>query len=128
MLTGPDITGPASGFATGTDKHAFLAGNFVLRTTLPTGPVSVPGQRLSTAAEAFAVLRGTGNAEQDASTPLAVIAVRRGTGTFATDRGTRTLPAWSFRFAGVTEPALLLAIPAAERWPRPGMPSAIAAR
>src|SRR6185503_17789637 len=45
-----------------------------------------------------------------------------GTGTFSTDRGTRSLPAWIFRFTNVVDPALVLAIPPTDRWPRPGMP------
>ena len=37
--------------------------------------------------------------------------------------GTRSLPAWSFRFASVTNPALVLAVPTTDRWPQPGMPT-----
>jgi hypothetical protein len=41
---------------------------------------------------------------------LAVTSVRLGTGLFATDRGLRQLPAWLFGFAGVRDPAAVLAV------------------
>ena len=123
VLTGPDIIDPASGFASGGDKSAYIAGSFELRTTLPVGPVTVNGQRISSAAEALAEFSNVGGAKEPGSTPLAITRVELGTGTFSTDRGMREFPAWSFQFAGVAEPALVLAIPPADRWPRPGMPT-----
>jgi hypothetical protein len=123
VLTGPDVIDPASGFASGGDKLAYISGSYELTTTLPAGPVTVNGQRISSAAEALAELSSGGGVKQPGSTPLAITRAELGTGAFPTDRGMRTLPAWSFRFAGVAEPALVLAIPPADRWPRPGMPT-----
>jgi hypothetical protein len=122
VLTGPDVLDPASGFGSGNGKLAFISGDFELRTTLPVAPVTVKGQRISSAAEALAELRGEGTKPPEA-TPLAITGVGLSIGTFPTDRGARELPAWSFRFAGVAEPALVLAISPADRWPRPGMPT-----
>ena len=122
VLTGSDIVDPTNGFPNGGDKAAYVAGLFTLRTTLPTGPSTMNGQRLSSAADALADLRGMGGGKDAGPAGLAIIAVRLGTATFSTDRGRRTLPAWSFRFPGVAEPAFVLAIPSADRWPRPGMP------
>ena len=123
VLTGPDILNPASGFTGGEDKWAYISGSFELRTTLPIAPVTVAGQLLSSAAEALAEFRSEDGTEEPGTTSLAITGVELSTGTFSTDRGVRELPAWSFRFDGVAEPALVLAIPAADRWPRPGMPT-----
>ena len=123
VLTGPNVLGPASGFASGEDKWAFISGDFELRTSLPAGPMDVGGQQLSSAAEALAELRSEGGATEPESTPLAITGVEPSTGTFSTDRGIRELPAWSFRVDRLAEPVLVLAISAADRWPRPGMPT-----
>lgn len=125
VLTGPEIVDPAGGFPDGDAKLAYISGSFVLRATLPAKPPIVRGQRLSTAAEALAELRGAGSGKQAGPTPapLAITAARLDTAPFSTDRGTRTLPAWSFRFAGVAGPAFVLAVPPADRWPHPGMPT-----
>jgi len=124
VLAGPDILDPATGFPDGDSKVAYLTGKYQLRTTLPAGPATVDGQRILSAAGALAALRGAGSTGPSVSTPLTITVVRLETATFATDRGPRTLPAWSFRFAGVAGPARVLAVPAADRWPHSGMPAA----
>lgn len=124
VLTGPAILDPASGFPADDSKLAYVSGAYQLKTTLPTGPATVDGQRIVSAADALAVLRGAAGSGPSVPTPLAITEVRLGTATFSTDRGLRILPAWSFRFAGVAEAAQVLAVPAADRWPRPGMPTA----
>jgi hypothetical protein len=121
VLTAPDILDPVHGFPNGDDKMAYISGDFELTAALPTGPSSVDGQRVITAAEALAQLRSQGDG-QPVPTSLRITAVTFGTASFATDRGIRSLPAWTFRFAGVTDPAMVLAIPSTDRWPLPGMP------
>lgn len=123
VLTGPAIIDPASGFpADGAAKLAYVYGSFELATTLPTGPATVNGQQVSTAAQALAELRDQGDGKKPALKPLPITGVEFGSGTFSTDRGQRTLPAWTFHFAGVSDPARVLAVPPFDRWPLPGMP------
>jgi hypothetical protein len=123
VLAGPDIVDPATGFPNGDDKEAYIYGRFELKTTLPAGPAIVNGQPVISAAEALAVLRSQGHGEKPPKpTSLMVTSAKLGTADFPTDRGVRSLPAWVFRFAGVSNPAMVLAIPATDRWPRPGMP------
>jgi hypothetical protein len=124
VLTGSAIIDPAGGFPVDDSKLAYVSGSFRLTTALPAGPVTVHGQRIGSAEDALAELRKAGSPGPPVSTPpLAITAVRLDTATFSTDRGPRTLPAWSFRFAGVAEPGRVLAVPAADRWPHPGMPT-----
>jgi len=124
VLTGPAILDPANGFpADGDAKMAYIEGDFQLKTTLPTEPSTVNGQQVITAAQALAELRSQGDGKQPVPKPLPITDAMLGTGRFSTDRGARSLPAWTFRFAGVTNPALVLAIPPTDRWPLPGMPT-----
>jgi hypothetical protein len=123
VLTGPAVIDPTSGFAGGPDKLAYASGSFDLRTELPAAPAAVDGQPIMSAAQAFAALRGSGSGSQQSAPALVISGVTLGTGTFSTDRGPRSLPAWIFRFAAVADPAAVLAIPTADRWPRPGMPT-----
>lgn len=124
VLTGPDIVDPTSGFRNDDDKMAYIYGSFELKTTLPAGPAIVNGQQLITAAQALAELRAQGYGGKPLKlTSLMVTSVRLSTAKFSTDRGVRSLPAWTFRFAGVADPAQVLAVPPTDRWPRPGMPT-----
>lgn len=123
VLTGPEILDPVNGFTPDGDaKLAYIYGEFELKTTLPTGPSTANGQPVITAAQALAVLRSQGDGKKPAAKPVQITAVSLGTGSFSTDRGRRTLPAWTFRFAGVTNPAMVLAIPQTDRWPLADMP------
>jgi hypothetical protein len=127
VLTGPFINDPGPGFPDGDAKLAYLSGAIDLATALPTGTTMPNGQRIISASEAFTALRAMGSANKPGATRLTIIGVRLGSGTFATDRGPRSLPTWNFTFTGMPQPAQVLAIPAADRWPRPGMPATDAA-
>jgi hypothetical protein len=121
VLTGDDTVDP-KGFAT-ENPNMVHSGRFQLRATLPAGPGTVNGQPVRSAADALAELRSVGVTVPIGSAPLTITAVRLDTATFWTDRGSRKQLAWSFRFAGAAEPAYVLAVPPADRWPRPGMPT-----
>jgi hypothetical protein len=122
VLTGPAILDPREGFPTGDAKLAYTDGEFDLKTTLPTGPSTVDGQPVDTAAQALAELRSLGDSKHPERSPLQITEVTFGNGTFSTDRGTRSLPAWIFHFTNVVNPALVLAIPPTDRWPLADMP------
>lgn len=80
ILLGDPVTVP--GFTTGEAKVAFMEGQID-----PAG--NVPPE----AAEAFKRLTKPANG----TTPLRVLSVAKGTASFATDRGNKQLPAWTFR-------------------------------
>jgi hypothetical protein len=123
VLTGPTINDPGPGFPDGDAKLAYLSGAIDLATALPAGTRTPNGQHIISASKAFTALRAMGSANKPGATRLTITGVRLGAGTFATDRGPRSLPTWDFTFAGMPQPAQVLAIPAADRWPRPGMPA-----
>ena len=125
VLTGPAIIDPHSGFPMGDDKSEYVSGRIALATALPSGPASVAGQSIITANAAFALLSTppTAGGTYPISASLKVIDIRLGTAVFSTDRGPRSLPTWTFTFAGVAGPANVLAVPAADRWPLAGMPA-----
>jgi hypothetical protein len=107
------VLDPATGFTTGEAKIAYIDGDFKLDTTLPTRPDRADGYRLLTARGGFRLLRSsTGDIPAPApdGPALKVTIVRLGSGTFETDRGKAKLPAWLFYFAGVKDPAVVLAI------------------
>jgi hypothetical protein len=122
VLAGPAIDDPATGFPNGDDKLAYMSGHFTVATTLPGGSASWQQHPLSTADQALADLRNSGQGSLTGAS-LSITAVKLGTATFSTDRGQRSLPAWVFRFAGVSEPASVLAIAPANRWPKAPPPS-----
>jgi hypothetical protein len=122
VLTGPVIDDPATGFGNGDDKLAYISGHFTAASTLPGGSGSWQQQPLSTADQALADLRNSGQGSLTGAS-LSITAVKLGTATFSTDRGQRSLPAWVFRFAGVPDPASVLAIAPANRWPKAPRPS-----
>jgi hypothetical protein len=117
VLTGPTINDPSTGF-TGDDKEAYISGHFTVATTLPSSSSTWKQQPLITAAQALADLRSSPPGAPSTSTYLLVTEVHLGTATFSTDRGQRPLPAWLFTFAGVRNPASVLAIAPADRWPK----------
>jgi len=121
VLTGPAINDPSSGFPNGPDKIAYIVGNFDLGVAL-SAPAQTSGEQLATAASALEMLRGTRTGGPPTDARLTITDVHLGTSTFSTDRGQRTLPAWIFAFAGVADPASVLAVPAADRWPHAGTP------
>ena len=109
ILAGPRVADPRSGFPTGAAKLAYLEGAFELPATLPPGPAAA-GFPLITSRAAAGVLRSAAAKGPPTAGRLTVTSVRLGTGVFATDRGFRQLPAWLFGFAGVTDPAAVLAV------------------
>ena len=110
ILAGPRVADPRSGFPTGAAKLAYLEGAFELPATLPPGPAAAAGFPLITSRAAAGVLRSAAAKGPPTAGRLTVTSVRLGTGVFATDRGFRQLPAWLFGFAGVTDPAAVLAV------------------
>jgi hypothetical protein len=122
VLAGPAIVNPANGFPIGDDKLAYISGHFTVATTLPGGSSTWQQQPLITAAQALADLRNSGEGSLTGAS-LSIMAVTLSTATFSTDRGRRSLPAWAFRFAGVRDPASVLAIAPANRWPKTPPPS-----
>lgn len=123
VLTGQTINDPSTGFGSGDGRLAYLSGSFELATALPLGNRNSDGRQLITSSEALGALRSIGRGTRPGSTRLTITDVHLGTSTFSTDRGPRSLPAWNFTFAGVAHPASVLAVPAASRWPHPGMPT-----
>jgi hypothetical protein len=113
VLTGDRVVGPALGFKTDQAKEAFSEGMFVSPAALPATPSSANGYPLVTASDAYAILHGEGTpikGSPDTVPPLTITGVRLGTASFSTDRGWQTLPAWLFTFAGVQNPAAVLAV------------------
>jgi hypothetical protein len=110
VLAGPRVADPHSGFPTGAAKLAYLEGAFDLPATLPPGPAAAAGFPLITSRAAAGTLRSAAAKGPPAADRLTVTSVRLGTGVFATDRGIRQLPAWLFGFAGVPDPAAVLAV------------------
>jgi hypothetical protein len=122
VLTAPAINDPSTGFRDGDDKLAYISGHFTVAAALPGGSSTWQQQPLITADQALAELRSSGQSAEPTSASLSITAARLGSATFSTDRGPRALPAWVFRFAGVRDPASVLAIPAANRWPKAPRP------
>lgn len=122
VLTGAAINDPATGFTNAAEKIAYLSGDFDLGTALPSAPRASGGQPIMSASDALAILRGQGAGAPAPTTALRITDVHLGNSTFSTDRGPRSLPAWIFTLAGVTDPAGVLAIPPAHRWPQSGQP------
>lgn len=121
VLTGSSIIDPASGFANGDDKVAYVSGGFDLTSRLPSATATADGRKVMTAESALTLLKDAGAGNRPASTHLQITRVNLGAATFDTDRGPQLLPAWIFRLRGVTDPAFVLALPQAQWWPRPGM-------
>jgi hypothetical protein len=115
--TEAEVTGPDE-FPSGAAKIAFDAGAIDLPRSLPSGPHSVGGFTLVTAARAASVLTSAPAVGPTPSTRLTVTRARLGTGIFSTDRGRQALPAWQFSFKGVSGTVNVLAVAAAQRfWP-----------
>jgi hypothetical protein len=117
VLVAPEVRDPARGFATGADKQAYGTGAITWPTHFPDGPVAAGGYRVISAEEAAERLAPAGKP----GTPprprsLRVTAMRLGTASFSTDRGDRVLPAWLFSFAGVADPAAVLAVDPSARY------------
>jgi hypothetical protein len=123
VLTTDPVSAPARGFRTVDAKEAFLSGAFTAPAVLPSGPRHAAGYPVTTAADAFALLRAEGTPAGGAPrppTPLVITGVRFGESSFGTDRGTRLLPAWLFSFeGGVQDPGAVVAIAESSRFTAP---------
>jgi hypothetical protein len=119
VLISGTVNDPRSGFGIGDDKEAYFAGNFQLATQLPATTTTANGSAVISASQAFALLQGQRLAGISAKSALQVTSVQLGQASFGTDRGRRSLPAWLFSFAGVADPAQVLAIPTADTWQYP---------
>jgi hypothetical protein len=117
VLVVPEVRDPARGFRTGQDKQAYGSGAIVWPVHFPDGPVAAGGYAVISAEQAARRLAPAGKpGGTPAPRPLRVTAVRLGTASFGTDRGARTLPAWLFSFAGVADPAAVLAVDRSARY------------
>lgn len=117
VLLQPDVIDPASGFPDGDSKAAYLDHHIRLATALPTPDLPDRGYPLRPAADAVAAL--TGDADPSAADALAITSVTLSQHAYATDRGDDPLPAWAVRFAGVTDPAYVLAVADSARFVYP---------
>jgi hypothetical protein len=126
ILAGPRVADPRSGFPTGAAKLAYLEGAFALPATLPSGPAAAAGFPLIASRAAAGVLRSAAAEGPPTAGRLTVTSVRLGTGPFATDRGVRQLPAWLFGFAGVPDPAAVLAVAPSRIFAPPAGPASSA--
>jgi hypothetical protein len=127
ILAGPRIADPRSGFPTGAAKLAYTEGAFDLPAALPSGPAAAAGFPLITSRAAAGMLRSATAKGPPVAGRLTVTSVRLGTGVFATDRGVRQLPAWLFGFAGVLDPAAVLAVAPSRIFAPPARPASSAA-
>ncbi len=126
VVVGFDINDPASGFASGAAKDAYLQRAIDFPARLPSGPGRMSGYPLISAARAVTVFKSTAAKGPPVSARLTVASIRLGAGVFETDRGQRRLPAWLIAFRGVRDPAAVLAVAPASifaaprqygRWP-----------
>jgi hypothetical protein len=117
VLSGDQATAPD--FPIGAAKIEFITGAISFPRSLPSGPSTSGGYPVISATRAASVLTSDGAAHvSQPSTRLTVTGVKLGTGVFGTDRGRQALPAWQFRFRGVSGTASVLAVAASGRfWP-----------
>jgi hypothetical protein len=119
VLAGPAVLDPRRGFAHDDDKLAYGTGAITMPARLPAGPATAAGLPVVPAAAAARRLQPKG---RPMGVPLRVTSIRLGQASFVTDRGERTLPAWLFRFAGVADPAAVLAVDRPARFVPAGVP------
>lgn len=120
VLLGQPVIDPRSGFRNDADKMAYDDGNLVLGTSLPEMTAPPDGGRLVSASSALQVLVGPRHNVTLGAPTLTVTGARLARATFATDRGEQSLPVWVFTLRGVADPASVLALPAADYWPKAG--------
>jgi predicted small lipoprotein YifL len=119
VLAGPAVLDPRRGFPHDDAKLAYGTGAITMPARLPAGPATADGFPVISAAAAASRLQPKG---QPRGVPLRVTSVRLGAASFSTDRGPRTLPAWLFTFAGVPDPAAVLAVDRPARYVPAGVP------
>ena len=110
------VAGPRGFYDSEKTKVAFGSGAFDRPGRLPTGPATASGYPIINADKAFDLLKAQSNGPAAAGLRLTISDVRLGTGTFATDRGSKTMPAWLFSMAEVDGPTAVLAVAPEALW------------
>lgn len=123
VLTRGAVIDPATGFLTGEDKLAYIAGNFEFATAVPDAPATSGGYAIVSAKAALGRLREAGS-NQPAAGSLRIIKASLVQATFGTDRGPRALPAWRFELDQVRDPVQVLAVDSQHLWRATGGGSA----
>ncbi len=100
---------PGNGFKTADQKMAFLTGAVRLAPDAKGLAAPIDEPQVFSVAEAMQVLTHASVKGPASSHPLTVTAASLTRATFDTDRGRRSLRAWAFHFAGLAEPALVIA-------------------
>jgi hypothetical protein len=122
VVTSGRVIDPLTGFRTGDDKVAYLAGDFELATALPPAPARSGGYPIVSAKNALGQLRSTGSGQPAAAHPLRIQKVSLVQARFGTDRGLLRLPAWQFDLDQVSHPVQVLAVAPERLWPARLMP------
>jgi hypothetical protein len=104
------VNAPDGGFPDNDTKLAWESGQFAVSTALPTSPSTSGGYPLVNGQVAIGRIAGEATPGPTATKPLDVTAVTLGSAQFPTDRGMRQLPAWIVTFAGIANPAQVLAV------------------
>jgi hypothetical protein len=125
VITGQRVADPRHGFPTGAAKLAYLERDVEAPAALPAGVPAAAGFPLISAREAFGVFKSTAGKGPPAAIRLTVTSVRLGRALFPTDRGPRRLPAWLFRFAGIRDPAAVLAVAPTRIFLPAGLPAGV---
>jgi hypothetical protein len=103
------VNAPEGGFPDNDTKLAWESGQLRVGTTLPPAP-SDGVYPLVGAQVAVDRIEAEATPGPTATTPLTVTSATLGTAAFSTDRGTHVLPAWIVSFAGIANPAQVLAV------------------
>ena len=119
LIEDDDVNAPALGFRDVADKLAYQNGAVTAPSVFPPGPASAGGYRLIGPVAAFGLLVEHKTQGPSSPSSLTVTTVTLGSGEFDTDRGSRRLPAWLFRFDGVQNPAEVLAVSPSEIFAAP---------
>ena len=116
VLTSGMVLDPSTGFATGEDKEAYLAGQYELGVALPAAPATSDGYPVVSAKAALDRLRMNVSGQQ-VSSRLKIVKASLARAGFSTDRGLQQLPAWQFSLAGVADSVRVLAVDQSRLWP-----------
>ncbi|MBV9823788.1 MAG: hypothetical protein JO144_16280 [Actinobacteria bacterium] len=132
VLVSSGVSGPSSGFATGTGQAPLVASALDLAVPLPAAPATAGGYPVVPAERAVARLRAAVPLDASTNTPLRIVSAALAQADFGTDRGRRRLPAWRFGLDLVREPVWVLAVDAPVLWSHrpdraydPGFPATV---
>jgi hypothetical protein len=104
------VNAPDGGFPDNDTKLAWESGQFTESIAPPTLPSTGGGYPLVTGQVAIDRIAAEATPGPTATKPLTVTGVTLGSAAFSTDRGMQQLPAWLVTFAGVANPAQVLAV------------------